>query len=174
MLICGGWDNEDNVELLKYEKGITKHTSSASNTSYLRVFMPSCLRPATTLNRALSSEVYGETMILCKRNIYPTKLPLIVSHHTLTNIGYDKVMLVGGEVDIIRRRRSCSSNRVFQGKLTPNKKDVKWIEVGCLSEARGLHISFKLNDSVYVAGGVNEEEQEILSSCERYDLTQNK
>ena len=75
------------------------------------------------------------------------------------------MILVGGwVVDAI-------SNRVFLGELTENKTDVIWKEVESMAEARLRHIVFKMQDSIYVAGGYGNR---TLRCCERYDLNENK
>ena len=159
MFLCGGYYFENTNELFQYDEGNTKLTLNPSDAT--------C--PPTTTNRSSSLEVHGENRILFVQNTCSTKLPLNVGYgHTITNIGHNRVMLIGGFGN------GNSSNRVFQGELSTNRKDVMWNELECLGKARRWHISFKMNGSVYVAGGYNDISNERLSTCERYDLKEMK
>lgn len=96
-----------------------------------------------------------------------TKLPVVAYQHTMTSVGPTTVMLTGGIVV------NFETNRVFQGTLSTNEKDVTWKELEPMIKTRFSHASFKLQDNVYVIGGQNYHDR-TLSSCERYNLKENK
>ena len=108
----------------------------------------------------------------------PNPLPLNIKAPTITNVGTNKVILVGG----FTVTGLDASNRVFQGEFTENKKDVTWKELAPMEKKRCLHIAFKLRNNIYVAGGlVSADWQRQCSdagqwhcSCEQYNLEENK
>ena len=65
------------------------------------------------------------------------------------------------------------SNRVYQGDFKADTNDVAWTELEPLRKTRGLHITFKMKDNVYVAGGFDNE-FEGLSTCEQFNLLECK
>ena len=65
------------------------------------------------------------------------------------------------------------SSRVFEGKLTENQQDVIWQELDSMIMARFRHVAFKMNNSVYVVGGLVVH-YEDPTYCERYDLIEHK
>ena len=109
----------------------------------------------------------------------PTPLPLKWQYHAanhkcttnVTNIGDGKVMAVGGHVMSVHY---IASRLVYQGELTDDKKDIIWKQLEPLKEPRCNHITFKMKDSVYVAGGsaysLKLGNSNFLSSCERFSL----
>ena len=109
-----------------------------------------------------------------------TPLPLAVSGgHSLTKISMCQVMLIGGYSG------GKVSDKVFIGTSSVRKLedanmisevDVTWLQGESLKRSRQHHITFKLGDSVFVAGGVGKA-LEPLSSCERFSIrndTKNK
>lgn len=113
----------------------------------------------------------------------PSPLPLKWHYHfsnhecvtNVTNIGDGKVMAVGGHVMSVHY---IASKEVYQGELTENKKDVIWKQLEPMKEPRCNHITFKMKDSVYVAGGsaysLKLGNSNFLSSCERFSLKENR
>ena len=92
----------------------------------------------------------------------PTKLPIKVAYNSLINIDEGKVLLTGGNV------MGIASNRVFQGTISPNGRNVIWTELSHLNIARSSHVCFQLNDAIFVAGGYGSS-WDKLSCSERYD-----
>ena len=79
-----------------------------------------------------------------------------------------RVMLVGGcRVD------GSPSGRSFMGQLIEDETDVSWKEVSSLKHPRLEHVAFKMNNNVYVAGGIGSSDR-TFSCCERYNLKENK
>ena len=76
-------------------------------------------------------------------------------------------MLVGGDTT-----NDGITNRVFEGEITEDNKDVFWKEVESMRKNRHSHLTFKMNDSVYVAGGHSGLRD--VPICERYDLKEHK
>ena len=85
-------------------------------------------------------------------------------------------MLVGGRVN------SFASSRVFRGTVSSTEKDVTWKELEPMRNARREHITFKMKENLYVVGGYGRYlldislhyRDNILSSCERFDMVKNK
>ena len=96
----------------------------------------------------------------------PTHLPLWIEDHTLLNIQNSKVILIGGYSAGLQE-----SNRTFLGVLAKSHRDVLWTELASMEQPRAGHVSFKIGDFVYVAGGVRGTKR--LVSCERYDVRRN-
>ena len=102
-----------------------------------------------------------------------TPLPLAVSGgHSLTKISMCQVMLIGGYSG------GKVSDKVFIGTSSVPKLedanmvsevDVTWVQGESLKRSRQHHITFKMRDSVFVAGGVGKA-LEPLSSCERISI----
>ena len=138
ILVTGGNENGNSAELLNLDE----------NTS-------SCI-PA-----AQSRSSFWKKWTNCS-----TKLPVSVHDHTLTRVGRNRVMLIGGyDQDV------GASNRAFRGLLTEDQKDVIWDELPSLSTSRNGHFTFRIRDSIFVAGGFGDT---YLSCCEKYDLKQNE
>ena len=55
----------------------------------------------------------------------------------------------------------------FLGEITKDKMDVTWKKLNPMRKRRAGHIAFKMNNSLYVAGGRNTTDK-FLSCCERY------
>lgn len=58
-------------------------------------------------------------------------------------------------------------NHVFLGEV--ENEDVKWKPLKKMSKGRVDHISFLMNENLYVAGG-HDGQRKILKDCEMYDL----
>ena len=104
---------------------------------------------------ALSSNSQNSlTSVVCL-----TRLPVTANGDTITSIGQNKVMFIG-------------SYWVFEGEVTEAGNDVTWKTLEYPKVPRRCHMAFKLKDSVYIAGGYEQHDQEFeeLSSCERYDI----
>ena len=158
-LLCGDWRGT-RVELLKLKTSNTLTSSIDSNNNNTK--MKHKIKSYLSIGEG-NGRPYPRTKYISKP--CPTSLPLDVRYHTITNVGSNKVILVGGWViDAI-------SNRVFLGELTESKTDVIWKEVESMAEARLRHIAFKMRGSIYVAGGYGNR---ILRCCERYDLSENR
>ena len=119
-----------------------------------------------------------------------TQLPIDVkAYHVLTNLGNNKILLIGGSCDIDQsgkkevycpvncddnycafRHHRCSGTLVFEGRIDNTKDDVIWRKTRPLNIFRISPIVFKMKNNVYVAGGKSNEGH-ILDSCERYNLT---
>ena len=139
LLLCGDW-NRSNVELLTFESFY-----------------------ATSLSCIIGDKRQPTQKTICIQTFCPTSLPLDVRYHTITKIEENKVMLVGGVFN------NVVSNRVFQGTLTNEHKDVIWEELESLNTARFRHVTFKMKTNVYVFGGLFILHSNV-TSCERYDL----
>ena len=119
-------------------------------------------------------EVEGPTKNLRKKPKYPrtfspTPLPFSPHHnHTVTRVGENKVILVGGYVE------TSYTNDVFQGELIENENDVKWTRLASLppKKERFGHVAFKMKGSLYIAGGMSNNE--LKPCCLRYDMEGNK
>ena len=175
-LLCGG-ALRNRVEILSLEnkslnRGTPRHSSYLSTAKQKFKSYFSSTSDATNIK--LKS--------LFLRNKFPVKFPFSklqkvlpnfgqYSGHTITNIEKNKVMVVASFVN----GNNCLSlsNRVFHGEFTDNEKRVTWKEVECMENARFGHIAFKMKGNVYVAGG-NGADLKLLSSCERYDIKENK
>ena len=86
-------------------------------------------------------------------------------------MGNKKVMLVGG------KHVGNVSNRIFEGEVTENKRDIRWKELESMNKRRYYHLTFIMHGNIYVAGGSegeNAHQENVLSSCERYDLSEEK
>ena len=117
---------------------------------------------------ASSSLIKRKTPIRFLRNQWFCNKPTRVVGHSLTNISYDKVLLIGGY-------------NMFLGQLTWDKLNVRWKRLEHASSKSGYsrrnHIAFKMKDHVYVAGGLltsTIEEGRKTTSCEKYNFRQNK
>ena len=142
ILLCGDW-TRTYVELLIFE-------TLANSISCL----PSEKRNVT----------------ICRQKFCPTSLPIDVRYHTLTKIGDDSVLMIGGVLDNI------ITNRVFLGTLINRHmgyKDVIWEELMGMSYSRFRHIAFKMKNQVYVFGGMLQLHSN-LTTCERYDLSEKR
>ena len=91
-----------------------------------------------------------------------------IRHHTITNIGHNKIILAGGYYDF-----QSPSNRVFQIELTEDKNDITLKDLEQMTNRRGSHVAFKMENYLYVAGGYNGN-RDMLDICERYDIKKNK
>ena len=95
--------------------------------------------------------------------------PAQVWGHTITKLEENKIMLAGGRALSRRPYRRETSRRVLEGTILGHDSDIHWSELKPLSKGRFGHISFKLKNFVYVAGGAEFGETRILS-CEKYNL----
>ena len=87
---------------------------------------------------------------------------------SITNIGDKKMMVVGGS-----GTQTCSSGRVFEGKLNKDKSDIDWKEISPLIQPRCFHNAVKMKNRLYIFGGLKVENggsREILDSYEFYDF----
>ena len=82
-----------------------------------------------------------------------------LEHHTITKVACNNVMVVGGWIN------NSVSNRVFQGKLEVHTNDLIWTELKPLRTARMSHITFKMKDDVYVAGGYGTDGRLLCCEC---------
>jgi N-acetylneuraminic acid mutarotase len=126
-------------------------------------------------NSSKSPELHSEshfdqtiTSSLSKWSLCEERLPVEVSHHSLTKINNRKILLVGGIIN------DLPSDRVFEGIFFEGTKNIAWNELKTLKRARQSHITFKLGHNIYVAGGQGLNTQEVLSCCEVYNLHNKK
>ena len=142
LLLC--WDTQ--VQLFQCKKIEEQNVPNNNNS----------LQPIKRVRQrsALVSKTQSLNSISC-----PTRLPVSANGDTITNIGNNKAMLVG-------------SYWVFEGELTATENDVIWRKMEFPKTPRRCHMAFKLQDSLYIAGGYEQRDQDFveLSSCERYDL----
>lgn len=106
----------------------------------------------------------------------PKERTIGVRHNTITNLGSNRILLVGGFVKF-NETISRATNMVLKGSIhniTGNDTRVIWEELCPLSQPRGYHVSFKMRNHVYVAGGKHGKSYKALISCERYDVNNNK
>lgn len=175
-LLCGG-ALRNRVEIVTLEDR-SLNRGSASHSSYLST----AKEKIKSYFSSTSDTPNIKLKSLFLHNKFPVKFPFSklqkvlpnfgqYSGHTITNIGNNRVMVVASFVT----DKTCLSlsNRVFHGEFTENEKRVTWKEVECMKNARFGHIAFKMKDNVYVAGG-NGADLKLLSSCERYDIKENK
>ena len=94
---------------------------------------------------------------------------------TMTRVANDKIMLIGGKFE--KENEIDEPNQyLWQGVMTNNETDVEWekIEVD-LTKVRELPICFKLQDNVYIAGGLDATDPGCrLVCCDRYNLKEGK
>ena len=156
-LICGG-GLQNKVKVLQVRK--------------MAPFVAALKSKMKSLEDKLISITERKNQNCSTRNTYlydicPTTMPLVVHYgHTIIATGTNCVMLLGGVLN------SQVSNRVFQGELTENRKDVTWTELKSMETPRYFHVSFKMQNAIYVVGGLTENNRGI-SGCERYDIKQN-
>ena len=90
-------------------------------------------------------------------------------------------LIIGGEFNYPRNDgnqelQKTLSRKVFKLFPVPNKdgKQYQWkfSSIDPLLKCRKIHLSFKMKDFIYVIGGENENG--LMTCCERYDLTQQK
>ena len=145
LILAGGETNGDTVEILQF---YDYNNLNVSTTSY---------------HQQKNPPLSGWSLCV-------TRLPILVSHHTLIKLHNKKVLLVGGIVD------GLPSGRVFEGFLCDKEKDVMWKEAKSLKKSRQNHIHFKLGQNVYVAGGqgLNVHDIKVLSCCEVYNMESRK
>ena len=106
---------------------------------------------------------------LMPQTICSTELPIPnVVFHSLTSVSSTNFILTGGISGDGR-----IFNHVFLGNISKDQTDVTWKELKPMRNQRGGHLSFKLNSSLYVAGGVDESLQ-ALSCCEKYDINKDE
>lgn len=164
---------DNSVELLQFKNNVTNDATTANPPS------------ASSINDKLG---LGVSLPNLKQNLYtpmcfeqcicPTRQPTenSIFSHTLTRIGDNKVMLMGGKY------RGTSSHSVFLGEITANKGNVTWKEMEPIKKARFSHMAFKMKESLYVVGGIAtcncnhwcNCSRATLSCCERYDLIEDK
>ena len=145
LLLC--WDTQ--VHLFQCRKVDEQRNNVPNNIS---------LHPSKRVRQ--KSALVSKTQSL-NANVCLTRLPVSANGDTITSIGNNKVIFVG-------------SYWVFEGELSTTENDVIWKKLEFPKTPRRCHMAFKLQDSVYIAGGYEQCEQEFveLSSCERYDLSE--
>ena len=125
------------------------------------------------LEKGSNPQIRRKPPIRMLRNQFFCHTPVRVSGHSMTNVGPDKVLLIGGYQDY---GKTSPLQHIFLGQLTWDKWNVKWKKLDRMNTYRYGHMAFKMKEHVYVVGGmgINKiEENRILSSCERYNLNEN-
>jgi hypothetical protein len=99
----------------------------------------------------------------------PTLLPISLDRsHVLTSIGKNQIVLLGGNYPTGYDHPLARC--VFQGSLSCTNDDIIWKRMEPLKLPRISPLVFKMNDMIYVAGGVNQQGS-LIRSCERYDMS---
>ena len=116
-----------------------------------------------------NSETKKPPIRMLRNQIYCNKPSVNLGWHSITNIGYDKVLLTG------------EFGQMFYGHLTWDM-NIKWkrlpnieLKKGC---TRSRYIVFKMKDHVYFAGGYISpskiEESEKSLACDKFYLKEQK
>merc|ERR1712150_221529 len=61
----------------------------------------------------------------------------------------------------------------FLGQLNEDQRDITWKTLKPMKKPRKRHIAFKINENLYVAGGLDARCNN-LSDCERYSIKDNE
>ena len=147
LLLC--WDTQ--VQLFQCKKNVSEND----------VPIKSSRVPSSTVGRQRSARPSNTQNLIS--TVCLTQLPVSANGDSLTRVDHNKVMFVG-------------SYWVFEGELSENKNDVIWRKLEFPKIPRRHHIAFKFGDSLYIAGGFEQQGNDFaeLSSCERYDFKENK
>ena len=153
-----------------------------------------------------STENHEKSSLQPKWKVLKSNLPNDILGAALVTTHSDDMYLIGGfvyehgtirnsgRIEDILQDIGKVSNKVFKGKFLKSQKDISWTEVESLIQARGGHVSFKMGNNIYVAGGFVEKfrnhqdgqfkkskvKEAVIqtsnwtSSCERYDLNEEK
>merc|ERR1712061_884655 len=62
---------------------------------------------------------------------------------------------------------------VYKGTLNEVKMDVSWKKAAFLRKPRSGHVVFKLNQTVYVAGGYHIDKDNTTRTCIEYSIKKN-
>ena len=81
----------------------------------------------------------------------------------MTKVSESTFILCGG----LNRNDFKVFNHVFLGEIAND--DVKWKQLKKLSKERVDHVSFLVNENLYVAGGEDGQGM-LLKDCERYKI----
>ena len=97
-----------------------------------------------------------------------------------------KLFVAGGiRVQSSKRQSSSISNTLstrtsvlpshdaYLGEVDVDSTDVKWTKLGGMKKGRYKHMAFKMNESIYICGGLVVGKT-VLSSCERYSIPEDK
>ena len=164
-LTSGGY-LENRVELIWLKAGYLSSTYKSCAPNYTTTGNKQTSRPSSQRHKQQLRAQNFYTQKVC-----PTPIPVDrVLFHSITNVDNNKVILVGGEV---KCNVAWLSKSVYLGELTEDKSDVTWKELESMQKARKFHITFKMKQHVYVAGGIDVRDK-TLACCERFDLNENK
>ena len=99
---------------------------------------------------------------------------------SITNVGKNKVMFVGG----VYHGKTQTSKRAFIGELTTDNRLLRWKELENITVGRSRAIIFKLKDMVYLTGGriidvepslyYDDIRPSFVKLCERFDIREEK
>ena len=95
-------------------------------------------------------------------------LPVTVAFHSVTKLKENSVILIGGK-DLRKPKKLVGSKEVLMGTLASDKENILWEKLSSLNVGRWFHVTFKIDDVIYVAGGFDDS-RKCLSSCEEYSL----
>ena len=148
VLICGGVENPNGVEFIKYSMNVTNGSTWITNGCF-------------NLGRLGPQKFCDE------------KLPVPCHFgHSLTNIGNNRVLLIGGADESVDDNawgnswdgsdylEGRASNRVYIGRYCNG--NITWREVGSMKYCRCRHTTFQIDSSVYVFGGNDTREYETF------------
>lgn len=160
-VLCGGILGS-RVELMRFNQNIQKKSEIAMKQS-------SKGQKDLTGNIFTNPEQNNDQQYLMPQTICSTELPIPMTvAHSLTKVSNSSVILTGGGI-----LHSKTSNRAFLGEITQDQTDVIWKEMKPMTKGRKGHVSFKMNTSLYVAGGVLKS-CHFLQCCEKYDINEEK
>ena len=168
IIVVGGWEGSgrSSAEVFNCDNKLT----TSSITSYGPKFLSTFKLPPSLSKR--QDNVKCSTWKKCSSRI-PVSLndgtPAQIWGHTITYVGDNRMMLVGGRALSQRPYRRETTKCVFGGELTKDNLDIKWEILKPLSTDRFGHFAFKLKNYLYVAGGAEYGVKDILC-CEMYDI----
>ena len=96
-------------------------------------------------------------------------LPVSVVYHSLTKVREGSIILIGGIGRSERGYRPIVSKEVLMGTLASDKENILWEKLPSLNFGRWSHVTFKIDNVIYVAGGFDDSSM-CSSSCEEYSL----
>ena len=105
---------------------------------------------------------------------------------SITRIDDTKVLVVGG-VKLQQNKRQGSSRSIvpsnrtsilpshdtFIGEVNIKPTNIRWTKISGIKKGRYKHMAFKMNENVYVVGGLVVGKT-VISTCERYSIPTDK
>ena len=168
LVVVGGWDGSGKSSAEIFH--LPDEFSQSNSKFYGSSFVPSFLGAIS-----MSTKQRGQGR--CKWTKCTSKAPVSLEDgtpaqvwgHTITHIGNNKLLLVGGRAISQRPYRRQTTRCVLEGEITEDLTDIKWRRLQSISMARFGHFAFKLNKFIYIGGGAEYGAEDILC-CEKYDI----